>query len=232
MPPASATRSRTRIGGCCPRCRPRRGTRCGCGTSCRQFRANWALAIATWRSTPAALPRSRSRSAWPTTHRPRSRRRPRLASTARRCGFTYSRPTHRASPLENPRQVPAYRYSRRYGLRPPCFARATKFESTLFIGGTASIIGEDSRHAAAIVAQTEETLSNLRALIAAATGFHPIMPCERCATSACTSPAPCMRRSFATRSNRSCRARRRSNSSRPNYVGGAARRNRGCRIVP
>lgn len=71
-------------------------------------------------------------------------------------------------PLENPRQVPAYRYSRRYGLRPPCFARATKFESTLFIGGTASIIGEDSRHVAAIAAQTEETLSNLRALIAAA----------------------------------------------------------------
>jgi chorismate lyase/3-hydroxybenzoate synthase len=74
-------------------------------------------------------------------------------------------------PLENPRQVPAYRYSERYGLRPPCFARATKFESTLFIGGTASIIGEDSRHAAAIVAQTDETLANLRALIAAATGM-------------------------------------------------------------
>jgi chorismate lyase / 3-hydroxybenzoate synthase len=73
-------------------------------------------------------------------------------------------------PVENPRQVPSYRYSKRYGLRPPCFARATKFESTLFIGGTASIIGEDSRHVADIVAQTEETLSNLRALIAAATG--------------------------------------------------------------
>jgi chorismate lyase/3-hydroxybenzoate synthase len=72
--------------------------------------------------------------------------------------------------IENPRQVPAYRYSQRYGPRPPCFARATKFESTLFIGGTASIIGEDSRHIADLAGQTEETLSNLRALIGAATG--------------------------------------------------------------
>jgi hypothetical protein len=38
--------------------------------------------------------------------------------------------------VENPRQMPAYRYSKRYGLRPPCFARATRFESTLLIGGT------------------------------------------------------------------------------------------------
>jgi chorismate lyase/3-hydroxybenzoate synthase len=29
------------------------------------------------------------------------------------------------APLENPRQVPAYSYSRRYGPLPPCFARAT-----------------------------------------------------------------------------------------------------------
>ena len=27
--------------------------------------------------------------------------------------------------VENPRQVPAFRYSARYGPRPPCFARAT-----------------------------------------------------------------------------------------------------------
>jgi chorismate lyase / 3-hydroxybenzoate synthase len=71
-------------------------------------------------------------------------------------------------PVENPRQAPAYRYSRRYGVRPPCFARATRLESTLFIGGTASITGEDSRHIADIAAQTQETLSNLRSLIATA----------------------------------------------------------------
>ena len=73
--------------------------------------------------------------------------------------------------VENPRQVPSYRYSKRYGLRPPCFARATRLESTLLIGGTASIIGEDSRHVADIAAQTQETLANLRSLIAAATGI-------------------------------------------------------------
>jgi chorismate lyase/3-hydroxybenzoate synthase len=73
-------------------------------------------------------------------------------------------------PIENPRQIPAYRYSKRYGQRPPCFARATRFGSSLFIGGTASITGEDSRHVCDIHAQTQETLSNLRALIAAATG--------------------------------------------------------------
>jgi chorismate lyase/3-hydroxybenzoate synthase len=72
--------------------------------------------------------------------------------------------------IENPRQVPAYRYSKRYGLRPPCFVRATRFESTLLIGGTASITGEDTRHVGDIAAQTQETLSNLRSLIAAATG--------------------------------------------------------------
>ena len=71
-------------------------------------------------------------------------------------------------PIENPRQVPAYRYSRRYGIRPPCFARATKLGSTLLIAGTASIIGEDSRHAGCIETQTRETLHNIATLIASA----------------------------------------------------------------
>jgi chorismate lyase/3-hydroxybenzoate synthase len=71
--------------------------------------------------------------------------------------------------VENPRQIPAYRYSRRYGLRPPCFARATKFRGWLFIGGTASIVGEDTRHADDLATQTRETFLNLDALIRAAT---------------------------------------------------------------
>src|SRR5689334_16668075 len=46
------------------------------------------------------------------------------------------------TPLENPRQVPAYAYSRRYGPLPPCFARATLTEREpgdhrLLVGGTA-----------------------------------------------------------------------------------------------
>jgi enamine deaminase RidA (YjgF/YER057c/UK114 family) len=68
-------------------------------------------------------------------------------------------------PVENPRQRPSYLYSRRYGPRPPCFSRATKCDSTLFIGGTASIIDERSRHIAQIEAQTVETLRNMAEVI-------------------------------------------------------------------
>jgi chorismate lyase/3-hydroxybenzoate synthase len=76
------------------------------------------------------------------------------------------------TPIENPRQIPSYRYSRRYGLRPPCFARATRVGSRLLIGGTASILGEQSRHSGDIRAQTRETFQNLAALITAASpGF-------------------------------------------------------------
>ena len=70
--------------------------------------------------------------------------------------------------VENPRQIPAYRYSERYGLRPPCFARATQFEDLLLIGGTASIIGEDSQHIGDVASQSRETFLNLAALISAA----------------------------------------------------------------
>ncbi len=73
------------------------------------------------------------------------------------------------TPVENPRQIPAYRYSPRYGARPPCFARATKLGGTLFIAGTSSIVGEDSHHVGDINIQARETLRNLAAVIASAT---------------------------------------------------------------
>jgi chorismate lyase/3-hydroxybenzoate synthase len=73
-------------------------------------------------------------------------------------------------PVENPRQTPSYRYSERYGLRPPCFARATRVGSMLLIGGTASILGEDSHHGGDIDAQTRETLANIAAVIDRARG--------------------------------------------------------------
>jgi chorismate lyase/3-hydroxybenzoate synthase len=72
----------------------------------------------------------------------------------------------RAVSVENPRQIPSYRYSQRFGLRPPCFARASKIASALLIGGTASIVGEDSLHAQHIEAQTSETLRNIAEVIA------------------------------------------------------------------
>jgi enamine deaminase RidA (YjgF/YER057c/UK114 family) len=71
-------------------------------------------------------------------------------------------------PVENPRQIPSYRYSREYGPRPPCFARATKLNSTLLIGGTASVLGERSHHEGDIDAQTRETCRNIAALISSA----------------------------------------------------------------
>jgi chorismate lyase/3-hydroxybenzoate synthase len=78
-------------------------------------------------------------------------------------------------PVENPRQVSAYHYSRRFGPMPPCFARATllradAFEPTLLVGGTASIIGEESRHVDALDAQARETFRNLASLVASAVG--------------------------------------------------------------
>jgi hypothetical protein len=74
-------------------------------------------------------------------------------------------------PEENVRQRPAYRYSRKYGPFPPCFARATRVRmqvsSLLLIGGTASVRGEDSAHIGNIELQLEETCLNLEALVAA-----------------------------------------------------------------
>ena len=70
-------------------------------------------------------------------------------------------------PVENPRQVPSYRYSQRFGPLPPCFARGTlvrcgPFRSeVLLVAGTASIVGEDSLHPGDALAQTDETLRNL-----------------------------------------------------------------------
>jgi chorismate lyase/3-hydroxybenzoate synthase len=77
-----------------------------------------------------------------------------------------------ATPAENPRQVPAYRYSRKYGPMPPCFARSTLVQAAgaplLLVGGTASIRGEDSVHVGHLEAQAEETFRNLAALVRSA----------------------------------------------------------------
>ena len=80
-------------------------------------------------------------------------------------------------PIENPRQVSAYHYSRRFGPMPPCFARATIIElpggeAVLIVGGTASIIGEESRHIADLPQQSDETFRNLANVVASAGGRH------------------------------------------------------------
>lgn len=82
----------------------------------------------------------------------------------------------RGRPVENPRQTPSWRYSHRYGPTPPRFSRATVAgvanKRLILIGGTASIVGEDTVHAGDLERQTDETLANLAALIAAACVEH------------------------------------------------------------
>jgi chorismate lyase / 3-hydroxybenzoate synthase len=74
--------------------------------------------------------------------------------------------------VENPRQVSAYHYPRRYGTHSPVFSRATLLRQAgslaLFISGTASIVGHRSLHVGDAAAQTRETLSNIEALLAEA----------------------------------------------------------------
>jgi enamine deaminase RidA (YjgF/YER057c/UK114 family) len=71
--------------------------------------------------------------------------------------------------IENPRQVSAYHYPRQYGIRAPTFSRATVHQDaqamTLFISGTASIVGHETVHAGDTAAQTRETLTNIEALV-------------------------------------------------------------------
>lgn len=72
-------------------------------------------------------------------------------------------------PIENPRQVPAYRYSRKFGPMPPCFARATVVRTdgreALLVGGTASVCGEKSVNGDDIEKQLLETFVNLATLV-------------------------------------------------------------------
>jgi len=75
--------------------------------------------------------------------------------------------------VENPRQVPAWRYDTRFGPKSPSFSRALVAElgagrELLLVSGTASIAGQESLHHGDVAAQTQETLVNLRAVCSAA----------------------------------------------------------------
>jgi chorismate lyase / 3-hydroxybenzoate synthase len=83
------------------------------------------------------------------------------------------------TPLENPRQLSAYRYPRDYGPTPPSFARAMLppgAEMPLLLSGTASIVGHESRHHDCIESQLLETFANFDSLIAAARAQRPTLP--------------------------------------------------------
>jgi chorismate lyase/3-hydroxybenzoate synthase len=73
------------------------------------------------------------------------------------------------TPIENPRQVSAYRYPPPYGPRPPSFARALCFAGPhdsreLAISGTSSITGHLTMHPNSLRRQLRETLRNLEKL--------------------------------------------------------------------
>ena len=71
--------------------------------------------------------------------------------------------------IENPRQVAAYDYPPDYGEFSPTFSRATLATApggpVLLVSGTASIVGHRTVHAGDVIAQTRETVSNIRALV-------------------------------------------------------------------
>ncbi len=85
----------------------------------------------------------------------------------------------RPVPLENPRQVKAYQYPPAYGPQPPSFARASLVADGehlwLFVSGTASIVGHESRHLGNVSAQLHESMDNIEVLLAQAgrTVGHP-----------------------------------------------------------
>lgn len=71
---------------------------------------------------------------------------------------------------ENPKQESAYRYPREYGPTSPSFARATSIDlyqqKNIFISGTASILGHETRAPENIQQQLSITLDNVQTLLA------------------------------------------------------------------
>jgi len=89
---------------------------------------------------------------------------------------------HAGTPVENPRQVSAWRYPRQYGPTAPTFARGMRSGiDQLLISGTAAVVGHASRHAGDLDAQLDETLANLDSLLqqagssAGALGAHSLL---------------------------------------------------------
>lgn len=84
------------------------------------------------------------------------------------------------TPVENPRQVSAYRYPRQHGPQSPSFARAmlppTHNGTPLLLSGTASVVGHQSQHEGELLAQLEETFANFDSLLGAARQRQPSLP--------------------------------------------------------
>ncbi|MCG6117657.1 MAG: pteridine-dependent deoxygenase [Aquimonas sp.] len=88
--------------------------------------------------------------------------------------------TQPGEPVENPRQVPAYRYPRSYGPQAPGFARAMLAPAgsalPLLISGTAAVVGHASAHPGRAAEQLREIRQNLDSLLQAAAERRPHLP--------------------------------------------------------
>jgi FkbO/Hyg5 family chorismatase len=72
-----------------------------------------------------------------------------------------------AKHVENSRQTPAYRYPQRYGPKSPSFARATHMRDTLYVSGTASIVGHETVHEGDLEKQWAVATANIAHLVSA-----------------------------------------------------------------
>lgn len=82
--------------------------------------------------------------------------------------------TRAAVHVENPLQMPSYRYPSRYGPKSPSFARATylapgpgRQRGSLYVSGTASILDHATVHQGDVVRQCQVALANVAVLIGA-----------------------------------------------------------------
>jgi len=86
--------------------------------------------------------------------------------------------------IENPRQVSAWQYPREYGPVSPAFARATTVSLNgrdskgglgLMVSGTAAVVGHVSAHPNDVSLQTQETITNVEAVLSEvmSAGNHP-----------------------------------------------------------
>ncbi|MHB8256853.1 MAG: chorismate transformation enzyme, FkbO/Hyg5 family [Acidiferrobacterales bacterium] len=70
--------------------------------------------------------------------------------------------------IENPRQTNAYLYPSDFGPRSPTFSRGVLVGDALLVSGTASIVGSKTMHPGDVLRQLDETLENLRVVVAQA----------------------------------------------------------------
>ena len=81
-------------------------------------------------------------------------------------------------PIENPRQVSAYRYPKRYSPRRPLFSRAMlkrwNGSTHLYVSGTASVVGHRTYHVGNTIEQLGETARNIEAIVARAREVQPV----------------------------------------------------------